>query len=94
MVDSLRPGYKPPTRNAISGALLDKTHAKLQSSMKVKLHGKVVTMQQDGWSTLQNDPVIATSVTCEGCSYFVDAKCTGSTSKKRVLQGDACVLQD
>ena len=81
MVESLRPGYKPPTRKAISGALLDQTHTKLQSSMKAKLQGKTVTMQQDGWSTLQNDPVIATSVTCEGGSFFIDAKCTGSTSK-------------
>ena len=49
--------------------------------MKHKLEGKTVTMQQDGWSTLQNDPVIATSVTCEGKGYFIDAVSTGATSK-------------
>ena len=28
-----------------------------------KLSNQLVNMQQDGWSTLSNDPVIATSVT-------------------------------
>ncbi|CAL4085922.1 unnamed protein product, partial [Meganyctiphanes norvegica] len=30
---------------------------------------------------LHNDPVISTSVTCEGTGYFIDAQCTGSTTK-------------
>ena len=38
-------------------------------------------MQQDGWSTPSNEPVISTSVTCEGVGYFVDAQLTGSKSK-------------
>jgi len=81
MIESLRPGYKPPSRKTLSGTLLDQTHSKLQSTMKTKLQGKTITMQQDGWSTLQNDPVIATLVTCEGCDYFIDAQSTGSTPK-------------
>lgn len=81
MVQSLRPGYKPPSRKSLSHAWLDKTHTRLQSTMKEKLNGKTVTMQQDGWSTIQNDPVIATSVTCDGNGFFIDATSTGSTSK-------------
>jgi hypothetical protein len=81
MVESLSPGYKPRTRKTLSGTLLEQTHSKLQSTMKTKLEGKTVTMQQDGWSTLQNDPVISTSVTCEGSGYFIDAQSTGSTQK-------------
>ena len=34
--------------------------------MKAKLNYKIVTMQQDGWSKVQNDPAIATCVTSQG----------------------------
>jgi len=81
LVDSLRPGYKPPTREMLSTKLLDKVHSKLQSQMKAELNNKTVTMQQDGWSTVQNDPVIATCISVEGKAYFVDAKDTGTTHK-------------
>ena len=56
MVESLRTGYKLPTRKTMGGPLLNQTHSKLQSVMKEKLQGKTVTMQQDGWSTLHNVP--------------------------------------
>ena len=81
MVEEMHPGYKPPTRKAVGGTLLDKIHTDLQSNMKSKLQNKVVTMQQDGWSTPANEPVILTSVTCEGVGYFIDAQLTGSKSK-------------
>ena len=42
--------------------------------MKQLLSNKTFTMQQDGWSSVQNDPVIATSVVSDGKGYFVDAK--------------------
>ena len=81
MLETLRPGYKPPSRKTLSNGLLEQVHGKLQASMKVKLQGKVVTMQQDGWSTLHNDPVISTSITCEGNGYFVDAQYSGENAK-------------
>ena len=81
MLESLRAGYKPPSRKALSDAWLDKTTNKLQSNVRDQLKGKTVTMQQDGWSTLQNDPVIATSVTCEGSGFFINAVSPGATSK-------------
>ena len=81
MLDALRPGYKPPNRKALSTKHLDKTHERLQTNMKANLEGKVVTIQQDGWSNIHNDPVIATSVTCDGKGYFLDAVETGTTSK-------------
>ena len=49
--------------------------------MKQFLNNKTVTMQQDGWSSVQNDPVITTSVVSDGKGYFVDAKDTGTTHK-------------
>ena len=81
MVEEMHPGYKPPTKKAVGGTLLDKIHTDLQLNMKSKLQNKVVTMQQDGWSIPANEPVISTSVTCEGVGYFIDAQLTGSKSK-------------
>ena len=49
--------------------------------MKQLLNNRTVTMQQDGRSSVQNDPVISTSVVSDGKSYFVDAKDTGTTHK-------------
>ena len=66
--------------------LLDKCNDKFQSAMKQKLNDKTVTMQQGSWSTVQNDPVTATSVVCEGICYFVDAKDTGTTH----MTAEAC----
>ena len=78
MCEQLHPGYKPPTRKALANKHLDNTHAKLQASMKVNLQNKTVTMQQDGWSTPANEPVISTSFTFEGVGYFMAVKLTGS----------------
>ena len=81
LVSSLRPGYQPPSGQALSNKLLDKCHDKNQAVMKQLLNNKTVTMQQDGWSSVQNDPVIATSVVSGGKGYFVDAKDTGTSHK-------------
>ena len=81
LVETLRPGYRPPSRKTLSSTLLDQEHNKLHSTMRGKLEGKTVTMQQDGWSTLHNDPVISTSVTCEGNGYFIDAQYSGANAK-------------
>ena len=79
LVSSLRPGYQPPSRLAVSNKLLDKCHDKHQAVMKQLLNNKTVTMQQDGWSAVENDPVIATSVVSDGKGYFVDTKDTGTS---------------
>ena len=48
MVETLRPGYKPPSRKTLSSTLLDQVHNKLYSTMGGKLEGKTVIIQQDG----------------------------------------------
>ena len=65
----------------MSNKLLGKCHDKFQAIMKQLLNNKTITMQRDGWSSVQNDPVIATSVVSDGKGYFVDAKDTGTTHK-------------
>ena len=65
----------------MSNKLLDKCHDKYQAIMKQLLNNKTITMQQDGWSSVQNDSVIATSVVSDVKSYFEVAKDTGTTHK-------------
>ena len=49
--------------------------------MRKKLTGKVVTIQQHGWSDIHNDPIVATSVTVNGESFFHDATYPGTMAK-------------
>jgi hypothetical protein len=80
-VKMLRPGYEPPNRKDIGGALLDSVHADLFSNMKNDLKNKNVTLMQDGWSDIHNTPVIATSLQANEKSYFFSAIETGTNKK-------------
>lgn len=80
-ISELRPGWKPATRKELAGALLDQTYEQLNEAMFNKLENRDVTLVQDGWSDIHNNPVIATCVHDGSNSYFVHAENTG-TSKK------------
>ena len=45
----------------------------LTQYMRHCLNGKIVTLAQDGWSNIHNDPVLATCVTTDSGTYFLDA---------------------
>ena len=60
LIQSLRPGYRVPTRKAIGEPLLNRVTEGLKVEMKQHLEGKVVTLVEDGWSNIHNDPVVAT----------------------------------
>ena len=47
--------------------------AELTDSMRHCLNGKIVSLAQDGWSNIHNDPVLATCVTTDSGTYFLDA---------------------
>ena len=49
--------------------------------MKTQLEGKKVTIQQDGWSNVKEDPIIATCESVDGKCYFLDAKEPGAKKK-------------
>lgn len=84
VIEKLRPGYTPPTRKAIAGPLLDKVTSKLQSKMKSEISGKAGTLVEDGWSTVHNEPVIASCLVVEGKPYFLDSHDTGTMTKTAV----------
>lgn len=61
--EELRPGYTPPSRQEIGGRLLEKEFQTLQSVMKESLRDKTVCLSLDGWSNIQNDPIISACLT-------------------------------
>lgn len=78
----LRPGYKAPNRKAIGGYLLDKVYSKITDNKKAELKDKEVTLVQDGWSDISNNPVIANSLqSSETEDHFLNAIETGSSKK-------------
>lgn len=82
MVQQLRPGYKPPTRFALADKHLDQVCDEMEEKMKLELDGKTVTLVEDGWSNIHNDPVVATCITtANGQSFFLDAHDTGAMQK-------------
>ena len=81
LLQALRPGYKPPTRKALADRHLDNVAEQVTCDVKKKLDGKVVTLVEDGWSNIHNDPVVATCVSVDGNSYFVSATDTRSMPK-------------
>ena len=81
LMEALCPGYQVPTRKQLSGNLLDDVTAEQTDSMRHCLNGRIVTLAQDGWSNIHNDPVLATCVTTDSGTYFLDATDTGSMPK-------------
>lgn len=69
----------------IGGYLLDNVHEKLKTNMRKDLEGKNPVLIQDGWSDIHNTPVIASSLHCNGKSYFLSAVDTGNNKQKKML---------
>jgi hypothetical protein len=80
-VSLLNPAYKVPGRITIGSTILDEIDNETTLEMTIQLKGKNVCMIQDGWSTNQNQPVIAHCVSTIGKSYFIQAEGTGSEKK-------------
>ena len=90
MITALRPGYQPPPRKALADNLLDNVSNELQIEMQKELQGKDVTLVEDGWSNVHNDPVTATCVHVNGKSFFVKATDNGSAKKTAEYCKDQC----
>src|SRR5215813_14277847 len=81
MIAALRPGYKVPSRKCLAEGLLDKVTQGLEETVLKNVSGKSVTLMQDGWSNIHNEPVIANSIHCNGKSVFISAIDCGSNKK-------------
>lgn len=74
MIQSLHPGYKPPSRHQIGGKLLDDVYIETIDKIKTNLSKKSLCMAIDGWSNAHNEPLVCVSVTDmqDGGVYLVD----------------------
>jgi len=49
--------------------------------MKTLFNKKMCVISQDGWSNIHCEPIIATTIHCDGKTYPLDFVSTGSESK-------------
>lgn len=82
MVKSLRPSYTPPNRKALAGPLLDKVYLDVKDEMSKDISpAQALTICQDGWSNIHNDPIIAHSLHDGKKAYLLNIEDTGSDQK-------------
>ena len=81
LIQKLRPGYKPPTRKALSDNLLNEITTLLENEMMSAIENKECTLMEDGWSNIHNEPVIASCLHTNGKSYFLNAEECGGNKK-------------
>ena len=81
LVNRLRPGYTPPSREQIGGPILDEVYEEELQKCKDTLQGQIVSLDLDGWSNIHNQPVICASVLTENKeSYLVKTVDTSGNS--------------
>lgn len=85
MVQTLRPGYKPPNRQQLASSLLDRVYNNieklLQNDIMDENNEMAITLLQDGWSSVRNDPIIASSIHSGTDVYLLSTKDCGSEKK-------------
>lgn len=76
MLNILKPGYNSPNRKRIAGDLLNAASDRLEQEVKMAIKNSTgpITLSQDGWSNVRNDPILATSLHVDGKCYLYDAK--------------------
>lgn len=73
--------YKPPNRRDLGGYLLDEVNEECEKLLATELEGKNVTLIQDGWSNVHNQPIIATCLHTGTKAFFIRSVDTGSEKK-------------
>lgn len=73
MVQTLRPGYIPPSRKDIADKYLDLVYEKEYKKCADDLNNETVCLSLDGWSNIHNEPIICVTLTTStGQIYLVD----------------------
>ena len=82
LMNMLRGGtYKPPSRHEMSGHLLNEINEECEAKMASELEGHHVTLIQDGWSNIHNQPIIGSCLHNGKDAYFIRSIDTGSEKK-------------
>ena len=79
MVQLLRPGTVLPTRQLVSGTLLDEIYDIEKAKVSSLVTGLEGTLLVDGWSDLTNHPVIGVAFVANGQCYLVTTVDTTGT---------------
>ena len=81
MVQTLRPGYIPPTRKDIADKYLDLVYEKEYKKCADDLNNETVCLSIDGWSNIHNEPIICVTLTTStGHIFLVDTIDTSGKS--------------
>lgn len=72
LVGMLRPGVKLACSKTIRGPLLDELFAEERTKLQPVLHGELVTLAIDGWSSVTNQPVIGVHIGCHKARCLVE----------------------
>ena len=74
LVERLRPGFKVPDRRVVAGPLLDAVYniEKEKVCAQLKGHDDEATLSIDGWSNINNSPVIGVAIIVNGRTYLID----------------------
>jgi hypothetical protein len=63
------PGYKPPSRQTLSTKLLDTSYESVLLEINKRISNApeacALTLSQNGWTSVNRDAIISTSVFCE-----------------------------
>lgn len=65
-------GYISPNRKRIAGDLLNSASDSLEQKVEMASKNSTgpITISQDGWSNVRNDPILATCLYVDGKSYL------------------------
>ena len=82
-MNTARPGYSPPTRKNLGGELLDQVHEEVEESLYSQLNDCdcTLTLFMDGWSSVKNDPILASSVHTGKGTFLLQAMDSGAEKK-------------
>lgn len=83
MTEALRPGYTGPSSDQLGGHLLDTVHEEIDREIarSLQLDNASLTLIMDGWSSVRNDPIIATSIHNGEKSYLLNTVDSGAEKK-------------
>jgi hypothetical protein len=78
-LNHIRPAYRPPNRQRLSGGLLDSVHAQVSKQVEQKIREEAgrLTLTTDGWSNIRNEPVVNYILVSPSTSLFIGTDYNG-----------------
>jgi uncharacterized protein DUF659 len=78
-IHHLNSAYSLPSHEVIGASILEKVYGEVIYENQKQLTGKLCVIQQDGWSTNQNQLVIAHTLSSMQGSFFLSAEVVGGS---------------